>query len=60
MHSQVVGTNAGPLIRVLRGIPGTRHRCLEEGTPATWLYEVLSPHVEDPVVAAVRESRGPR
>jgi hypothetical protein len=55
-----VETNAGALIRVLRGIPGTRHLCLEEGTHATWLYEVLSPHVEEIVVAAVSESRGPK
>ncbi len=41
LHSQVVETNAGALIRVLRGIPGTRHLCLEEGTHASWLYEVL-------------------
>jgi transposase len=60
LHSQVVETNAGALIRVLRGIPGTRHLCLEEGTHASWLYEVLSPHVEEIVVAAVRESRGPK
>ena len=51
LHSQIVETNAGALIRVLRGIPGTRHLCLEEGTHATWLYEVLSPHVEEIVVA---------
>jgi hypothetical protein len=56
LHSHVVETNAG----VLRGIPGTRHLCLEEGTHASWLYEVLSPHVEEIVVAAVRESRGPK
>jgi hypothetical protein len=60
LHSQVVETNAGAVIRVLRGIPGTRHLCLEEGTYASWLYEVLSPHVEEIVVAAVRESRGPK
>lgn len=58
LHAQVVETNAGALIRVLRGIPGTRHLCLEEGTHASWLYEVLSPHVEEIVVAAVRQSRG--
>jgi hypothetical protein len=58
LHSQVVETNAGALIRVLRGVPGTRHLCLEEGTHARWLYEVLSPHVEEIVVAGVRESRG--
>jgi transposase len=60
LHSQVVETNAGALIRVLRGIPGTRHLCLEEGTHASWLHEVLSPHVEELVVAGVRESRGPK
>jgi hypothetical protein len=60
LHSQVVETNAGALIRVLRGTPGTRHLCLEEGTHASWLYEVLSPHVEEIVVAGVRESRGPK
>ena len=43
LHSQVAETNAGALIRVLRAIPGTRHLCLEEGTHASWLYEVLSP-----------------
>ena len=60
LHSQVVETNAGALIRVLRGIPGTRHLCLEEGTHASWLYEVVSPHVEEIVVAGVSESRGPK
>ena len=34
LHSQVVETNAGALIRVLRGIPGTRHLCLPPGTDA--------------------------
>ncbi len=45
---------------MLRSIPGPRHLCLEEGTLAGWLYEVLSPHVEEIVVTAVRESRGPK
>ena len=35
LDSQVVETNAGALIRVLRGIAGTRHLCLEEGTHAS-------------------------
>ena len=33
---------------------------LKEGTHASWLYEVLSPHVEEMVVAGVRRSRGRR
>jgi hypothetical protein len=32
----------------------------EEGTLSEWLYEVLEPHVEELVVAGVRESRGPK
>ena len=56
----MVETNAKALIEVLRSIPGPRHLCLEEGTLASWLYEVLSPHVEEIVVTAVSESRGPR
>ncbi len=53
-------TNTKALIEVLRSIPGPRHLCLEEGTLAGWLYEVLSPHVEEIVVTAVSESRGPK
>ncbi len=56
----MVETNAKALIEVLRSIPGPRHLCLEEGTLASWLYEVLSPHVEEIVVTAVSESRGPK
>ena len=60
LGSYVVETNAKALIEVIRSIPGHRHLCLEEGTLAGWLYEVLSPQVEELVVAAVRESRGPK
>jgi len=60
LGSHVVETNAKALIEVLRSIPGPRHLCLEEGTLASWLYEVLSPHVEEIVVTAVSESRGPK
>ena len=34
--------------------------CLEGGTLSGWLHEVLEPHVEELVVAGVRESRGPK
>ncbi|MGQ0835995.1 MAG: transposase [Gammaproteobacteria bacterium] len=60
LGSQVVETNAKALIEAIRTIPGRRHLCLEEGTLASWLHEVLSPHVEELVVAAVNESRGPK
>jgi hypothetical protein len=58
LGSHVVETNAKALIDVLRSIPGQRQLCLEEGTLANWLHEILEPHVERCVVAAVRERRG--
>jgi transposase len=58
--SHVVETNARCLIEAVRQIPKPRHICLEEGTLSEWLYEVLSPHAEKVVVAAVSESRGPK
>ena len=58
LHSQVVETNAKVLIQVIRTVPGDRHLCLEEGPHSNWLYEVISPHVQEIVVALVSESRG--
>jgi transposase len=58
--SQVVETNAGALIEVVRAIPKSRHLCFEEGTLAEWLHEVLEPHVQELVVAGVEERRGPK
>jgi transposase len=58
LGSQVVETNARCLIEAVRQIPKPRHICLEEGTLAEWLYEVLSPHAQEVAVAAVPESRG--
>jgi transposase len=60
LQSQVIETNAQALINFLLTIPGNRHLCIEEGTHANCLYEVLSPHVQEIVVARVGESRGPR
>jgi hypothetical protein len=60
LQSQVIETNAQALINFLFTIPGSRHLCIEEGTRANWFYEVLSPHVQEIVVARVRESRGPK
>ncbi len=60
LQTQVLETNAKVLISFIRTIPGNRHLCLEEGTHSNWLYEVLSPHVQEIVVAGVRQNRGPR
>ena len=58
LGSYVVETNAKALIEVLRGVPGSRRLCMEEGTLAAWLHEVLEPHVKELVVVGVRKSRG--
>ena len=34
--------------------------CLEEGSQSAWLYEILSPHADELVVAAITESKGPK
>ncbi len=60
LRSHVVETNAKALIEVIRAVPKDRHLCLEEGPHSNWLYEVLSPHVQEIVVALVNESRGPK
>jgi transposase len=39
-------------------IPGRKHLVFEEGLQSAWLYETLSPHVDEIVVAGVTESRG--
>lgn len=60
LSSQVVATNAAVLIEAIRAIPKNRHLCLEEGPLAGWLYETLTPHVQEVVVAGVVQSRGPK
>ena len=60
LQSQGMETNAKALISFIGTIPKDRHLCLEEGTHANWLYEVLSPHVQEIVVAGVQQSRGPK
>ena len=60
LQSQVLETNARVLISFLKTIPKPRHLCLEEGTHASWLHEMLAPHVQEIVVAGVRQSRGPK
>jgi hypothetical protein len=58
LRHDVVETSGAALVNYLRSIPGRKHLCLEEGTHSAWLYEILSPHVEEIVVAGIRESRG--
>jgi transposase len=58
LRSQVLETNARTLIDFLKSVPRPRHLCLEEGTHSAWLYEVLAPHVDEIVVAAVGRTTG--
>ncbi len=62
LQSQILETNARVLVSFLKTIPKPRHLCLEEGTHAGWLYEVLTPHVQEIVVAGIggEQSRGPK
>ena len=58
LRHEVVETNGAALVGYLRSIPGRKHLCLEEGVRSAWLYEILSPHVEEIVVAGIGKSRG--
>jgi transposase len=58
LGSHVIETNGQTLVGFLQTQAGTLHVCLEEGTQATWLAEVLSPHVAQIVVDMVTDSRG--
>jgi len=59
LKSSVVETNGQALVEFIKTIAGRKHLCLEEGTQSGWLYEVLSPHVDEVVVTHLNErSRG--
>jgi len=53
-----VETNGQALVEAIRMIPGHKHLVFEEGLQSAWLYETLSPHVDELVVAGITESRG--
>ncbi len=55
-----VETNGQALVEAVRMIPGRKHLVFEEGLQSAWLYETLSPHVDETVVAGITESRGPK
>ena len=60
LRTMVVETNGRSLIEALQLVAGERHICLEEGTQSSWLYEVLSPHAAEVVVACGWPQRGPK
>ena len=58
IRHDVLETNGAALVGYLKGLAGQKHLCLEEGTQSAWLYEILSPHVNEIVVAGISQSRG--
>jgi len=59
LRLKVVPTLGSELVACVREVPGRRHIHLEEGTQSSWLYELLSPHAVEVVVAvAERRMRG--
>ena len=53
-----IETNGKALVEAIRRIPGRKHLVFEEGIQSAWLYETLSPHVDEIVVTGIPESRG--
>lgn len=56
--SHVLETNGQCLVEFVRCQAGRVHLCLEEGTQAGWLHEILSPHAHQVVVIQAPGSRG--
>jgi transposase len=57
LTTTVVETNGKSLVGFLLTIPGNRHLAIEEGTHAAWLYEILSPHVQEMVVVGAPKAK---
>lgn len=58
LQTHVLETNGRALVEAVRLIPGRKRLVFEEGAQSAWLYEILSPHVDETVVAGVTRSRG--
>ncbi len=52
----IVETKASTLLDLLKGLRGELHVTLEEGSWATWLHDVLEPHVYRLVVCDARKN----
>lgn len=58
LRQDVIETNGAALISNVRSLTGRKHLVLKEGTQSAWMYEILSPHVDELVVTGVGDSRG--
>jgi transposase len=56
MMEVTLATQAGALQDFIRGLSGTLHVALEEGTAAHWLYTVLAPQVAQVMVCDPRQN----
>ena len=52
----IIETKAVTILQFIRGLRGDLHVTFEEGTWATWLYDLLKPHVTKVVVCNPRKS----
>jgi hypothetical protein len=51
-----IETKAITILEFLKGLRGSLHVTLEEGTWAAWLYDVIKPHVTELVVCNPRRN----
>jgi transposase len=52
----VIETKASMILQFIDGLRGDLHVTLEEGTWATWLYDLMKPHVTEVVVCNPRKN----
>jgi transposase len=52
----ILETKAATILQFIQGLRGNLHVTLEEGTWATWLYDLLKPHVTKIVVCDPRRN----
>src|SRR5256885_5075850 len=52
----IIETKAATILQFIQGLRGNLHVTLEEGTWATWLYDLLKPHVTKIVVCDPRRN----
>jgi transposase len=52
----ILETKASTILQFIRGLRGSLHVTFEEGTWATWLYDLLKPHVTKVVVCNPRRN----
>jgi hypothetical protein len=52
----IIETKASSILQFFEGLRGSLQVTFEEGTWASWLYDLLKPHVTDPVVCNPRRN----